>query len=935
MSRPDKFEKFLKKYKCEKGQPFTHTRIGDNSLGVFPGSYFIPNDKTVEFYNLYVEKVFVNGKQEYLTEKQPERGPLLIDIDFRYGVDIDERQHGEDDIINFIEVLLEKIKKIYNVDSKSKINIYVFEKNNVNCLDEVTKDGIHIMTDISMDVICKTLIRNMLLEELPKIWNHLPIINTWSDVLDIAVIRGDNNWQMVGSRKPGNEAYELKKYYQSKFINNNDGWDFKEINEDFDYKENFYALSCRSMEMNAFDFNPSIKPQYDNLFNAKKNKSFVKKINKSKNVKTLGEIDNEEELDELIENMLSSCNNNNVSDVHKYTMVLPESFYGPGSYNNWIRVGWALKNTNEKLVLTWIKFSLQSSSTDFNDMFDLIDKWESFDKYNSDCLTGKSIRFWAKQNNPEEYEKIRKKTIDYFIESTFKHNQEFDIANVLYELYKDKYVCISPKDNIWYEFIDNRWVPSEAGTTLRLKISRVLSELYGEKVDELDKKIYNIKNNENLINQASNISNMMVDKEKDEGNPIINQLKAKRDIFNEIYIKKLRSTTWKNNIMKEAKDIFYDKEFISKMNRNEYLLCFNNCVIDFKTNEVRNGRPDDYITKSTNTNFLKDNEIDQDKYNKIKDEIYLFMEQLFPNPNLRKYMWEHLASILLGTTEQQTFNIFLGSGANGKSILMELISKMLGEYKGTVPISLITQKRNSIGGTSSEIAALIGVRYAVMQEPSKGDEVNDGVLKELTGSDPIQCRQLFRESQTFIPQFKLVVCTNVLFDIKSQDDGTWRRIRLVDFESKFTDNPNTKENPNNNKKFSLDVYPYQFKIDRRIHEKFTEWAPVFMKELVKLAMKTKGKVEDCPEVMESTDKYRQDKDIFSEFDSENIIEEEGNNVTKTNLRETFKQFYEDKYDKNKIPQGKELYDWFDKKYGKCKPGKGWINIALTSTVNMN
>ena len=109
-----------------------------------------------------------------------------------------------------------------------------------------------------------------------------------------------------------------------------------------------------------------------------------------------------------------------------------------------------------------------------------------------------------------------------------------------------------------------------------------------------------------------------------------------------------------------------------------------------------------------------------------------------------------------------------------------------------------------------------------------------------------------------------------------------------------------------------------------------------MKELVKLAMKTKGKVEDCPEVMESTDKYRQDKDIFSEFDSEYIVKEEGNNVTKTNLRETFKQFYEDKYDKNKIPQGKELYDWFDKKYGKkCKPGKGWIQYNLTSTLNMN
>ena len=57
-------------------------------------------------------------------------------------------------------------------------------------------------------------------------------------------------------------------------------------------------------------------------------------------------------------------------------MILPESFYNPGSYNNWIRVGWALKNTNEKLILTWIKFSLQSTNCDFTDLYYLIDKYK-------------------------------------------------------------------------------------------------------------------------------------------------------------------------------------------------------------------------------------------------------------------------------------------------------------------------------------------------------------------------------------------------------------------------------------------------------------------------------------------------------------------------------------------------------------------------------
>ena len=146
-------------------------------------------------------------------------------------------------------------------------------------------------------------------------------------------------------------------------------------------------------------------------------------------------------------------------------------------------------------------------------------------------------------------------------------------------------------------------------------------------------------------------------------------------------------------------------------------------------------------------------------------------------------MWDHLASTLIGTIENQTFNIYTGTGRNGKSKLVELMALVLGDYKGTVPITLITQKRNSIGGTSSEVVQLMGTRYAVMQEPSKGDKINEGIMKEITGGDPIQGRALFKDNITFTPQFKLAVCTNTLFDINSNDEGTWRRIRVVDFQA--------------------------------------------------------------------------------------------------------------------------------------------------------
>ena len=82
-----------------------------------------------------------------------------------------------------------------------------------------------------------------------------------------------------------------------------------------------------------------------------------------------------------------------------------------------------------------------------------------------------------------------------------------------------------------------------------------------------------------------------------------------------------------------------------------------------------------------------------------------------------------------------------------------------------------------------------------MQEPSKDMRLNEGVMKELVGEGPIQGRALFKDVVTFVPQFKLSVCTNHLFDIEANDDGTWRRIRICNFQSKFEDNTsNNSEN---------------------------------------------------------------------------------------------------------------------------------------------
>ena len=181
---------------------------------------------------------------------------------------------------------------------------------------------------------------------------------------------------------------------------------------------------------------------------------------------------------------------------------------------------------------------------------------------------------------------------------------------------------------------------------------------------------------------------------------------------------RLKDTSQKNNIMVESKELHYDNNLESMLDENPQLLCFDNGVYDFEQAVFRDGIPEDYISKSTNIPYIKLDEHNKEHV-KLEREIKEFMCKLFPNERLRIYMWEHLASCLLGTNQNQTFNIYTGVGSNGKSVFVKLFSMMLGDYKGTVPISLITQKRLSIGGTSSEVAQLKGLRYAVMNEPSK------------------------------------------------------------------------------------------------------------------------------------------------------------------------------------------------------------------------
>jgi len=891
----------------------THTRIGDKAANIYGGSYAIPREELPVFYSLYFSKVFEKNQMEYLTEKQlPDKGPILIDLDFRYAHSVTKRQHTKEQIQELLCLgYLEKLKELLVFDNSTNFQIYIMEKPDVNRLADgsLTKDGIHIIIGIQMDHVLQQILREKVLEEIPKILD-LPIINEWSAVLDEGISKGTTNWQLFGSRKPGNQAYELTQVFQITY-DNSDGefmMDERRVT-DIDIRKDLFLLSAQCDAHPAFPIHPGIQSTYEARINKKSLRPKTTSKTKlrlltvdpemSPEIYSIQDIVDADTLKRAVESMLKSLKPDEyeLKEIHEYTQILPRSYYEPGSHDKNIRVAFALKNTDERLFLSWVMLRSKASDFDYGSIPSLYEKWSRHLKEKPEGITKKSILYWAKQDAPEDYERVKKTTVNYFIDKTLISPTEWDFAMVLYQMYKEVFVCSSYINKTWYVFKNHRWELDE-GQTLRYFISVDMYNIYQEKMDAIMNEMNHYEpNDERYVAKSKMVK-------------YIGELSTK-----------MRTTAIKNNIFREAHELFFDKDFTKNMDTNRYLMCFTNGVVDIKNRIFRPGYPQDYITKCTNIPYI---ELDTIRDAMQMAEIEQFMHQLFPVDELYHYMWDHLSSVLIGENINQVFNIYRGSGSNGKSMLSDLMTMTLGEYAGTVPITLVTEKRVGQGQTSSEIMQLKGVRYAVMQEPTKDScKLNEGVMKNLTGDSTLQARELYCKSETFQIQFHLVVCTNTLFEINSNDDGTWRRICIVDFLSKFVD-PGTS--------LPKEDAPYQFPKDKNLKEKLPKMARVFASMLVKRVFESQGKVEICDMVRASSDRYRQGQDHIAAFVSEMVGHKEGKRIAKRELMEQFKLWFQDQQGGRKAPKGVELHEFMDRKFGKARRD-GWHNVEILYPEN--
>jgi P4 family phage/plasmid primase-like protien len=892
MSQNMSLQQFLENHKAD--GLWTHTSLKG-------GKYFIPDEHKDQFYTLYVEEV-INQEKQYLTEKSSDIGPLRVDFDFIYGNEVTKHMHTREQVSSFCEAYMNEISQY--LDVPSVVDLYIMEKRKptLDSKKNRMKSGIHIVVpQVCTHKFVEQRVRRNLLKNMGNYFSSLPISETWEKIYDEGVVNRSVPWTLYGSRKndpnalPYMTSYILQYDTQKKSI--------KVI-------ENIPPISVPIMKTLSLVRDDSAETPM-----TEEGKKIYANLNKPEGdvrisggsavmprrgrPATRGEKPGSRASSPAGRIILQPLDAERKEYIKDHVMNLKDARFT--EYNQWVQVGICLHNIHPELLDVFLDFSSQDDKQ-YNEA-ECINKWNSLTFRNDgDRLGEGTLRYWSREDDREEYDRIESTNVDRLVTAACS-GTEHDVACVIHAKFRDHYICSDFGKNVWYRWAGHIWKETDRGVDLQLKLSKQIAGVFFAKM-------------QNIGNDMANrgLTSCTSEGKGDCGFCEYCEMEKKRTGLNQIYTK-LKTTRFKDNVMKECRELFFDEEFTKKIDSNKDLIAFNNGVLelldDFK---FRDGKPEDYLSFSTGIDYDPDrNYYDYEAWPKVDS----FMKQVLPDHEVREYFMKHLATNLVGGNTAQKFHIMTGSGSNGKSMIMNLTSTALGDYACTVPISLFTQKRKGSGSAAPEVIRLKGRRFVTMQEPDESIALNTGLMKEITSGENMYARDLFKSGTEFEVQAKFHLACNDKPKINTTDGGTWRRLVVINFTSKFVPKP---------------VEPYEYPMDETIQftVKSKEWATPFLNYLVHILKEGKGlrKLHAPDKVMEYTSEYRNDNDGIAKFIADKLlIIREGDEIVpvdKTTLKRTFKQWMSDN-DIRLSPSDMEKR--VETQFGKYHKG-GWTNFRL-------
>jgi putative DNA primase/helicase len=216
------------------------------------------------------------------------------------------------------------------------------------------------------------------------------------------------------------------------------------------------------------------------------------------------------------------------------------------------------------------------------------------------------------------------------------------------------------------------------------------------------------------------------------------------------------------------------EEDYMKFDSNQYELNCENGLLDLHTFQLQPHCSQQKISKLARVSFSQNAK--QEKWLKFIDEFTC------GDVEAAKYLQKLFGLCLTGNVSEQVMHILHGAGDNGKSLLLEVMLEIMGDYATTINHNFFL---SSAKDSTLEKMALRGVRVALANELPERCVLSENFIKEIIGNGVIKARTHFKDFVTFPETFKLIVSTNHKPKVFGTDNGIWRRLRLIPCELKL------------------------------------------------------------------------------------------------------------------------------------------------------
>lgn len=279
---------------------------------------------------------------------------------------------------------------------------------------------------------------------------------------------------------------------------------------------------------------------------------------------------------------------------------------------------------------------------------------------------------------------------------------------------------------------------------------------------------------------------------------------------------------------------------------HKYLLNVENGIIDLKKGVLKPHDRDLNLTKIVNVEY--DEKATCPNWMTFLDQIFL------SDKDLIEYMQRLIGYSLTGAISEQGMYFLVGGGSNGKSVFINTIKKMMGDYGVQTNSETFIKRKGE--GANNDIARLNGSRFVSAVESEAGEQLQESLVKTITGGEPILARFLRQEFFEFIPEFKVFFTTNHKPVIGGIDDGIWRRVKIIPF--------------------NLSLKPHER--DKKLEEKLSLEMPGILNWAIEGCLKWQQSGLKEPQVVKrETGAYKEDMDILGPFLAENCYTDEPKN----------------------------------------------------------